>query len=53
MGLLDTEDNITLRNVGNQSTDRNILEDLNLHQHRCENLKYSKFQIVNETSHYK
>ena len=31
MGLLDPEDNITLRNVGNQSTERNILEDMNHH----------------------
>jgi len=35
MGLLDPEYNISLRNVGNQSTEHNILEDLNLHQHCC------------------
>jgi hypothetical protein len=52
MGLLDPEDNITLLNVGNQSTECNILEDLNLYQHRCENIRYSRFQIVNETNHY-
>jgi hypothetical protein len=53
MGLLDPEVNINIRNVGNQSTERNILEDLNLHQHRCEKLRFSKFQIVNETNRYK
>ena len=46
VGLLDPEYNISLRNVGNQSTEHNILEDLNLHQHCCENLIYHKSQIV-------
>jgi hypothetical protein len=33
MGLLDPEDNIHLRKVGGQSTERNILKHLNLYQH--------------------
>jgi hypothetical protein len=34
-----------LRNVGNQSTQRNIPEDLNLQQHRCENLKSPNLEV--------